>query len=69
MKRILMVLTVAALLVAAMIVAAVPAFAAPCEKNPDHKHCVELNPGDQPQGCQGNNPNCRTVFDNPSPNN
>ncbi len=74
MKRILLVLTVAAMFVVAMTFAAVPAFAGPenlCENHPEHKQCQTRNPGGQEGGCPptSNNPNCTTVRDNPSPNN
>ena len=73
MKRILLVLTVAALFVVGMIAAAIPAGAAPCS-NPasNNPHCVtELPSGNQPNpnsNACGNNPNCTREFENPSPN-
>jgi hypothetical protein len=63
-KRILMVLTVGALLVAAMIVTAVPAFAVNCEANPDHPNCVLVGPGnsENTSAAGGGNPNIEEDF-------
>ena len=69
MKRIILMLTLAVMLVTALVVSAGTSFAAPCANNPDNPHCVTLNPGGQEKGCQGNNPQCETEFDNPSNNN
>jgi hypothetical protein len=49
MKRIIMMLTVAALMVAAMTVTAAGAFAAQCDSG-NNPHCVTANPGGQPHG-------------------
>jgi hypothetical protein len=67
-KRLLVLFTVAALFAVGMAVSAVPAFGAPCANPKSHNpHCVTLNPGGQPHGCQ-HNPNCTREFENPSPN-
>ena len=49
MKRIFLMLTVAALLVVALTVSAVSAFAAPDCTQPNNKNCVKANPGGQPK--------------------
>ena len=51
MKRVFLMLTVAALLVVALTVSAVSAFAAPnCSQVPNNQNCVTANPGGQPHG-------------------
>jgi len=63
MKRILMMLALAAFLVAALSVSALSAFAAPCVQNPDNKNCHPENPGGQPGGCEHNGgTNCTLKF-------
>jgi hypothetical protein len=62
MKRIIMMLTVAALLVVALTFSAAGAFAAPnCAQVPNNPNCKPVNPGGQQGGCQ-HNPNCEDVF-------
>ena len=66
MKRLLMVLTLAALFVVGMIVMAFPAAADTenlCRNHPNHPQCVTENPGgveDSPSCEPGRNPNCET---------
>ena len=51
MKRIIMMLSLAALLVVALTITAAGAFAAPnCEERTNNKNCVTANPGGQPKG-------------------
>ena len=70
MKRIIVMLTVAAMLVAAIAVSAAPSFAAPCQNpNSGNPHCETVLPsGNAPnensQACS-NNPNCERNFVNP----
>jgi len=62
MRRILIILTVAALFVLAMTYAGI-AFGQddPQCQSGGNKHCVETNPGDQTKGCT-NNQNCDSNF-------
>ena len=51
MKRIVMMLTVAALVVVALTFSATGAFADPnCDQVTNNKNCVSANPGGQPKG-------------------
>ena len=56
MKRILLVVSVAALMVAMLVATAMPAFAAPPDRTDDKQckggnpNCVTANPGGQPKG-------------------
>ncbi len=51
MKRIILMLTVAAMMVVALTVTAPMAFAAPnCDERTNNKNCVTANPGGQPKG-------------------
>jgi hypothetical protein len=51
MKRIILMLTVAALMVAALTITSAGAFAAPnCDERTNNKNCVTANPGGQPKG-------------------
>ena len=75
MKRIIMMLVLAALFVMAMTAAAFPAAADTenlCQNHPEHKQCVTRNPGgvvNSPSCQPDRNPHCTTDRDNPSPNN
>ena len=67
MKRIILMLTVAALMVTAMAVSAVPAFADPdCTQVPNNKNCqttTTLPSGNEPNtgsNACAHNPNCET---------
>ena len=66
MKRIIMMLTLSIIFITAIAFSAAPSFAAPCG-NPDsnNPHCITENPGGQPHGCGGGNPNCTREFQNP----
>ena len=51
MKRIIMMLSLAALLMVALTITAAGAFAAPnCDQVTNNKNCVSANPGGQPKG-------------------
>ena len=73
MKRILMMLALAAFLVAALSVSALSAFADPdnkCERDPNFKQCEKFGPGNSENtSAFGKNPNTGVERDNPSPNN
>jgi hypothetical protein len=70
MKRIIMMLALAALLVVALAMSAFSAFAGPtnvCDQHPEK--CGEENPCGQQQGCNGGNPNCTVIRTQGGPNN
>jgi hypothetical protein len=65
MKRILMMLALAAFLVAALSVSALSAFAAPdCAQVPNNPNCVLTGPGNSENGpaANGGNPNIKDEF-------
>jgi hypothetical protein len=73
MKRIMMMLALAALTVVALSLSAVTAFAGPenkCERDPNFKQCEKFGPGNSENtSAFGKNPNTGVERDNPSPNN
>jgi hypothetical protein len=64
-RRILILLAVAALFVVAMTLMVGSSFATPCVNNTNNPHCEKTNPGGQPKGC-ASNPQCKTSFNHPT---
>ena len=73
MKRIILMLTVAAMMVVALAITAPMALAGPenkCQQDPNFKQCEKFGPGNSENtSAFGKNPNTGVQRDNPSPNN